>query len=477
MAHLAGLTAFQVAILLLFIDPRLAAVPLGIFVLMVGTAPFFPGLGFFLPIVSHGSRRRPEVALSFDDGPDPALTPRVLDLLERRGLRAVFFLVGAKAERHPDLVREILAKGHDVGNHSWSHLPFLMLTSLKVLRREVERTQAFLETLGVRPRAFRPPVGITNSRLWPVLLDNGMFCLNFSCRAADLGNRRVEGLAGRILGKVRPGDLILLHDVAPARTSPQAFLAELERLLDGLEAKGLRIVPPAELLERPLLARRLGRPGPAQAFYDTLAETYDREQFETGVSRSQTLERRLFLAKAEALTRDAGRVLEIGAGTGIFTLELARRCREVDAVDVSREMLDRLERKAQEAGLTNIRVLEGDAERMAFQGPYSAVFSFMALEYVADLPALFRRLAPHLEPGARIYVLTARSSFLRFWIQIGNALRQGLWLRGRSRRGMKAALEAAGATPLRIEGHLLKGFLSGGMLLEVEGRWPDAIHD
>lgn len=472
-AHLTGIAAFQLAFCLLFLDVRLAAIPLAVFVVVCMAAPFFPRFGFFLPIVSRGGRKLPRVALSFDDGPDPEVTPRILDFLDRHGVKAVFFMIGAKAEANPDLVREVLARGHEVGNHSWHHHPFLMLEGDRVLREEVARAQAIFQTFGVQPRAFRPPVGITSSRLWTVLLDHGMFCMNFSCRAPDLGNRRLARLAQRILGKVRPGDLILLHDVKPPQAPVDVLLAELEELVAGLKAKGLELVPPAQLVGRSLMRRKAAR-GAAEDFYDDLAETYDEEQFGTAVSLSRTLEQRLFRQVRPRLLEGAGEVLEIGAGTGIFTLEMAPHCRSIHAVDLSGNMLRRLEEKAARAGLVNIRTTEGNAETMALEGPYSALCSFLVFEYFEDLPGFLKRLSPHMEPGARLYFVTARRSFLRFWTQLGNALRQGLWLRARSRREVEAMLREAGVEPVRIEGHLLKGFLSGGMLLEVEGRWPDA---
>jgi peptidoglycan/xylan/chitin deacetylase (PgdA/CDA1 family)/SAM-dependent methyltransferase len=472
-AHLAGLSAFQLAFVLLFVDVRLSALPLLAYVLVCMAAPFFPRFGFFLPIVSRGGRKQPWVALSFDDGPDPEVTPRVLDLLDRHGVKAVFFMIGAKAEANPDLVREVLARGHDVGNHSWHHHPFLMLEGTGTLRRELTRAQDIFQGFGIQPRAFRPPVGITSSRLWSVLLDHGMFCMNFSCRAPDLGNRRLARLAQRILGKVRAGDLILLHDVKPPSAPVETLLAELEDLLQGLKAKGLEVVPPAKLVGRSLMRRRSSR-GAAEDFYDDLAEGYDEEQFGTRVAMSRTLEQRLFRQAWPRLGAKAGEVLEIGAGTGIFTLEMAPGSRAVHAVDLSGNMLRRLEEKAARAGLENIRTTEGNAERMELQGPYSLLCSFLVFEYFEDLPGFLKRLAPHMEPGARLYFITARRSFFRFWTQVGNALRQGLWLRARSRREVERMLRDAGVEPVRIEGHLLKILFSGGMLLEVEGRWPDA---
>lgn len=472
-AHLAGIAAFQLALGLVFLDPRWATLPLAAYVLVCLFAPLFPAFPFYLPIVTHGDRRQRRVALTFDDGPDPALTPQVLDLLDREGIRAMFFMVAEKAEAHPHLVREVLARGHAIGNHSWNHDPFLMLKGPKALRADIVRAQAALGALGATPRAFRPPVGVTNPHLWPVLLDEGLFCMNFSCRGADMGNRRVKGLAARILAKVRPGDVILLHDAKPPQVDPDAVLAEMGELIRGLRARELEIVTPSLLVGRDMMTEDPGA-GTTERFYDDLAETYDHEQFETAVSRSRTLEQRLFRQHWPRLSQGAGRVLEVGAGTGIFTLEIAASCREVHALDLSGRMLERLRRKAEAAGLDNIVTLQGDAETLPLEGPYSALCSFLAFEYFQDLPGFLKRVGPHMEPGARLYFCTARRSFLRFWTQVGNAIRQGIWLRARSRREVERMLRQAGIEPVRIEGHLLKGLGSGGMLLEVEGRWPES---
>lgn len=471
-AHLAGVTAIQLALLLCVVDARLAVLPLGLFVIACLLSPFFPGSRFFMPVVSRGDRRRSQVALSFDDGPDPEVTPRVLELLQARGIQAAFFLVGRKAEAHPELVEAILAGGHEIGNHSYSHDPFLMLRSRRVLREEIARGQAALQAFGILPRAFRPPVGIVTPLLWPVLLAEGLFCLNFSCRAWDAGNRRIRNLAARLLRKVRGGDVVLLHDVRPPQGDPEALITELAAFLDGLADRGLEVVLPSRLLGRAVMARRQGHRGAAEAFYDDLADTYDNEQFETAVAMSRTLELGLFRARRPELMAGARRVLDVGAGTGIFTLELAPHCEVVQAFDLSGNMLRRLAVKAEGAGIRNLDLREGNAEQMPLEGPYDLVTAFLVFEYFEDLGAFLKRLAPHMAPGGRIYFITARTGFLRFWTQVGNAMRQGLWLRSRTRGGVEAMLKAAGAVSVRCEGHLLKGWGFGGMLLEVEAAWP-----
>ena len=471
-AHLTGLAAFQLFALLLWLCPVLAPVPLVLFVLLCLLAPLFPGFSFFLPIIARGRRAGNRVALTFDDGPDPEVTPRVLELLARHQAPATFFLVAAKAERHPGLVQAILDGGHTLGNHSYSHFPFLMLKGRAALRREIEQAQAVFRTFGVVPLAFRPPVGVTSPALWRILLDLGMCCVNFSCRAADLGNRRIGRLAAKLLAKVRPGDILLLHDVVPPAGDTPALLAEFEALLQGLGARQLEVVPLARLIDREVMQTlaSTGEVKPAARFYDGLAATYDHEQFCTKVSISRRTEQALFEARLPELFAGRGLALEIGAGTGIFTLAIARQCREVLAVDISGKMLQLLEAKVQAEGITNIRTALGDVETLALEGPFAVVCAFSALEYVADLPALLRRLGPLMEPDGTVYFITARRSLFRLFTQLGNAMRQGMWLKARSAREMAAMLRAAGFEPVSLKPYLLRCVISGGMLLEVVAR-------
>jgi peptidoglycan/xylan/chitin deacetylase (PgdA/CDA1 family) len=255
-ALLTGITAFLASGLLLMIRPALVVVPLGLFILLCAVAPFFPGFGFFLPVISRRETGCRTVALTFDDGPDPDVTPRLLELLRRHNVPATFFVAGARVERHPGLIREILSRGHTLGNHSYHHDPLLMLRSRARLREEVARTQDLLSAFAVRPLTFRPPVGITNSRLPGVLRELGLCCVTFSCRAFDRGNRRIERLADIILRKIRPGDIVLLHDVAPkGRFGIDRWLAETERIVSGLKGQGYRLLSLEELIDRPVMER------------------------------------------------------------------------------------------------------------------------------------------------------------------------------------------------------------------------------
>lgn len=471
-AHIVALGAFHFYIALLFFDVGLAPVPLLFFILGCLVAPFFPRLGFFLPVISRGKRGEKSVALTFDDGPDPEVTPRLLDLLDRHSVSATFFVTGANAVRHPDLVRDILSRGHAVGNHSYSHSPYLMLKGRETLKREIESAQRVFRQFGIIPLTFRPPAGITTPSLWRVLLELGMFCVNFNCRPLGMGNRRVAGLSARLLAKVAPRDIILLHDIAPRREKVEELLGEFEAVIGGLKERGLEIVPLARLIGKDVMQcdESPSGPNPAALFYNALAAGYDQEQFGSVVSLSKRKEYELFSARLSELFAGADRVLEIGAGTGIFTMAIARHCREVLAVDVSGNMLGILENKATSEGVANIRTMIADVEKSTLEGTFSVVCAFSSLEYMTDLPALLRRLARHVEPCGAVYFITARRSLFRFFTQVGNAMRQGLWLKAHSRREIEVMLRGAGFEPTAITSHLLKSWISGGMLLEVVAR-------
>ena len=258
-AGVSGLIAFSLALPLAFFHPLLAVIPLALYILICTVAPFFPTVGFFLPVYSRGRTGNSVVSITFDDGPDPETTPLLLALLRQYQAKATFFVTGMRVNAHGDLISAILREGHDIGNHSFSHDVFLMFRTAKRLAGEVATTQRSLQPFGVVPLAFRPPVGITNPKLGPVLHRQGLFCVNFSCRAFDGGNRFVRGMAGRILKKVRPDDIIVLHDVPPGNgVTVQIWLEEVASVLSGLEKRGLSVIPLAELLGKPIIVRATG---------------------------------------------------------------------------------------------------------------------------------------------------------------------------------------------------------------------------
>lgn len=258
-AEITGIAAFILAGLL-FVSwgPVWGIFPLAGFIGLCLVAPFATRVGFFLPVICRGNRKKACVSLSFDDGPDSMTTPLVLDILKSYQVPATFFVTGKNARSHPDLIARILAQGHTIGNHTYSHDPLIMLKSSRQLKAQIAKTQSVLGSHGIRPLVFRPPAGITNPKLGLVLAELGLNAVNFSCRAMDKGNRKVSGMASKILGRVRPGDIILLHDLAPRSEMPdnqftRLFLTELECVLDGLKSKKLSVVPLSELIGQPVM--------------------------------------------------------------------------------------------------------------------------------------------------------------------------------------------------------------------------------
>ncbi len=251
LAEITGCAALTFFLVLISFDALLATIPLALFLCLCLIAPFMPRFSFFVPIISRGQSGLKAVALTFDDGPDPQTTPLLLELLKQHNAPATFFVTGSKATRYPDLIRQILGQGHTIGNHTFHHDNFLMLKSSKNLIYEIKAAQEALAVFGIRPLAFRPPVGITNPRLLNVLRQLDLFTVNFSRRPYDLGNRRVRRLSAKILSSVKPDDIILLHDVTPPKAALlDDWLEEIERLLTGLKNQGLDIAPLSGLIER-----------------------------------------------------------------------------------------------------------------------------------------------------------------------------------------------------------------------------------
>lgn len=249
-----GVASFLLSGFILFFNLKLVAIPLAGFILLCIVAPFFPRFGFYLPIISRGTSSKNAVSLTFDDGPDPMSTPQLLELLLKHQIKATFFVTGKKAAEHPKLIEEILFHGHSIGNHSYMHNNLVMFRSCKSIAKDIEATQHVLDSFGVTAFAFRPPVGITGPRLRPALLKSGKFIVNFSCRAFDGGNRWIKGLSKKILNRIRPGDIVLLHDVRPHQPTLLVYwLNEIERIISGIKGKELVVLPLAEMIGRPVM--------------------------------------------------------------------------------------------------------------------------------------------------------------------------------------------------------------------------------
>jgi peptidoglycan/xylan/chitin deacetylase (PgdA/CDA1 family) len=194
-------------------------------------------------------RRLPEgapgVALTFDDGPDPEVTPRVLDLLDAHQARASFFVIGERAAAHPALIREMLRRGHAVENHSHRHGALFAARGPLALWREVEAAQCAIAAAGgVAPRFFRAPMGLRSPLLDPVLAMHGLSLVSWSRRGHDALRRAPGPVLARLTRGVAARDILLLHDGNSARDAAgrPVVLEVLPRLLDALALRGLPVV-------------------------------------------------------------------------------------------------------------------------------------------------------------------------------------------------------------------------------------------
>jgi peptidoglycan/xylan/chitin deacetylase (PgdA/CDA1 family) len=240
-----------VAVLVLLVSPMhwrwvLAVMLANHMVLMlVGLSPRSHGMGSNWTQLPAAAAARHEIALTIDDGPDPVVTPQVLEVLERYGVRATFFVIGARAERYPELCREIVRRGHAIENHSQRHRHNFALLGLKGITKELQAAQETLTALtGQRPRFFRAPAGFRNPFLDPVLTRLGLQLVSWSVRGFDTRVSNADKVTNTLVAGLRPGAILLLHDGNAARTraGTPVILEVLPALLDAAVAENLRFV-------------------------------------------------------------------------------------------------------------------------------------------------------------------------------------------------------------------------------------------
>ena len=188
---------------------------------------------------------RGEVAVTIDDGPDPDVTPQVLDLLDAHSARATFFCIGERVEKHAALAKEIVRRGHTIENHSQRHLHHFSVLGPGSLTAEVERAQNSIATVtGNLPCFFRAPAGLRSPFLDWVLNGLNLRLASWTRRGFDTLSRDADAVLGKLTRKARGGDILLLHDGHAGRTPSGSvlILEVLPRLLTSLAASGLKPV-------------------------------------------------------------------------------------------------------------------------------------------------------------------------------------------------------------------------------------------
>jgi peptidoglycan/xylan/chitin deacetylase (PgdA/CDA1 family) len=188
------------------------------------------------------------VALTFDDGPDAEWTPRVVDALAEQRVRGTFFLVGKRAMRAPAAVRAIVAGGHEVASHGWSHRS-LWLCGPRRTAEEIDRAQEALATLGgAAPRFFRPPWGMVNAAMFPLLRARRLRPVFWSVQPEGLRPAAADAQAAHVVARAHPGAIVDLHDAKGTPGAPARLLAALPAMVDGLRDAGYEFATVGELL-------------------------------------------------------------------------------------------------------------------------------------------------------------------------------------------------------------------------------------
>jgi peptidoglycan/xylan/chitin deacetylase (PgdA/CDA1 family) len=214
---------------------------------IIGLGVAFPQLSLFGPFVCRGSRDGKRVALTFDDGPDERSTSALLNLLSERGVQATFFGVGKRVAAHPDIAARIVRDGHLLENHSYAHSNATNFFSVARLRSELSQAQeAIRQATGIAPTCFRPPMGLSNPRVFRAAREAGLQVIGWSARGLDTKLTDSEEVVSRICRRIDPGGIILLHD---GNIPPDRLVTTVKTLLDRLRSLDYEIVRLDHLLK------------------------------------------------------------------------------------------------------------------------------------------------------------------------------------------------------------------------------------
>ncbi|MFS4493064.1 polysaccharide deacetylase family protein [Maribacter sp. 2308TA10-17] len=194
----------------------------------------------------HSNKKinKQEVAITFDDGPHPEFTPKALDLLKNYNAKATFFCIGQQVEKHPEILKRILAEGHLVGNHTYSHSKsFGFFNTAKVVSELLQTNQVIKDLTGKEMKLYRPAFAVTNPMIERAVKQLKVSSIGWNVRSLDTTSRSEKMILKRITGTVSKGDVILLHDTS------QKTINVLEQLLLFLQEKNLESVTIDQLLE------------------------------------------------------------------------------------------------------------------------------------------------------------------------------------------------------------------------------------
>jgi peptidoglycan/xylan/chitin deacetylase (PgdA/CDA1 family) len=212
--------------------------------LVVFYGVYFIQSGFFLKTIYQGTPQAGRaIALTFDDGPSPEYTPRVLDILKEHHLKAAFFCIGKNIAGNEALLQRIAREGHVIGNHSFTHHMWFDLFSVKKMAEELQQTDRLIETVtGRRPVLFRPPFGVINPHVRDAVRQSGHRVIGWNVRSYDTMINDKHKLMHRLMRLLRPGAVVLLHDHG------KRTLEVLPEFIRAVQEQGYTIEPLDKLI-------------------------------------------------------------------------------------------------------------------------------------------------------------------------------------------------------------------------------------
>lgn len=221
------------------------AIPSIIFLAIMAYGSSVIGSGYYIETVCSGSTTEKAIALTFDDGPEPRHTEKILDVLKQNEIHAAFFFIGHKMEQHPEIVMRVVNEGHIIGNHSYSHHRYFDLFPRQKMMEELQRTNNIAERItGKKLKFFRPPYGVTTPVLAKAIHTLGFATIGWNIRSLDTIVKDPSRLLDRISQRLRSGGVLLLHDTAPVTQQ------SLQTIIDRISQQGYYFARLDQLIQK-----------------------------------------------------------------------------------------------------------------------------------------------------------------------------------------------------------------------------------
>ena len=214
-----------------------------VYSLIVFWGCYYVGSNFFIKVICKANTNKKEIAISFDDGPAANYTKEILEVLNTENVKATFFCIGNRIAGNENILQQIHTQGHLIGNHSYSHHFWFDMYSAKKMQEDMEQMDTEMKrVIGLKPKLFRPPYGVTNPNLAKAIIKNGYTPVGWSVRSMDTVIKDENILLNKINAGIKPGAVFLFHDTS--KTS----LGVLPNFIQEVKKRGYNIIPLDKLL-------------------------------------------------------------------------------------------------------------------------------------------------------------------------------------------------------------------------------------